>query len=79
MMRAPLNLSRWIEDHRELLRPPVGNAQAWAPRLAQGDDALLKHTIEGMPSAGMPPKGMCVACSDRELMDAIHFMTSRSR
>jgi len=59
--------------------PPVGNVQAWAPRLAQGDDALLKHTIEGMPSAGMPPKGMCVACSDQELMDAIHFMTSRSR
>jgi len=59
--------------------PPVGNAQAWAPRLAQGDEALLKHTIEGMPSAGMPPKGMCVACSDQELMDAIHFMTSRSR
>ena len=29
MMRAPLNLSRWIEDHRELLRPPVGNAQVW--------------------------------------------------
>ncbi len=59
--------------------PPVGNAQAWAPRVAQGDDVMLKHTIEGMPSAGMPPKGMCVACSDQELMDAIHYMTSRSQ
>ena len=28
-MRAPLNLSRWIEEHRHLLKPPVGNAQIW--------------------------------------------------
>ncbi len=59
--------------------PAVGNAQAWAPRVAQGDETMLKHTIEGLPSAGMPPKGMCVACTDQELLDAIHYMTSRSR
>jgi 3-hydroxyanthranilate 3,4-dioxygenase len=29
MMRAPLNLARWIEAHRESLKPPVGNAQIW--------------------------------------------------
>jgi 3-hydroxyanthranilate 3,4-dioxygenase len=29
MMRAPLNLARWIEAHREALLPPVGNAQIW--------------------------------------------------
>jgi cytochrome c5 len=59
--------------------PPIGNVQAWAPRIAQGEDVLLKHTIEGMPSAGMPPRGMCVACSEQELKDAIHYMTSQSR
>ncbi len=59
--------------------PPVGNAQAWAPRIAQGDEVLLQHTIEGMPSAGMPPRGMCVACTDQELLDAIHYMTRRSQ
>ncbi len=59
--------------------PPVGNAQAWAPRVAQGDEVLLQHTVDGMPSAGMPPRGMCVACTDQELLDAIHFMTSRSQ
>ena len=59
--------------------PPVGNALAWAPRIAQGDDILLEHTIEGMPSAGMPPRGMCVSCSDSELLDAVHFMTLQSR
>jgi 3-hydroxyanthranilate 3,4-dioxygenase len=25
----PLNLEAWIEEHRELLRPPVGNAQIY--------------------------------------------------
>ena len=59
--------------------PPVGNAQAWAPRIAQGDAVMLKRTVEGLPSAGMPPRGMCVACTDQELLDAIHYMTSRSQ
>lgn len=59
--------------------PPLGNAVAWAPRIAQGEAMLLKHTVDGMPSSGMPPRGMCGACSDQELLDAIHFMTSRSQ
>ena len=25
----PLNLARWIDDHAEVLQPPVGNAQIW--------------------------------------------------
>ena len=25
----PINLSAWIEEHRDALRPPVGNAQIW--------------------------------------------------
>ena len=28
----PLNLTRWISEHRHLLKPPVGNAQVWANR-----------------------------------------------
>ncbi|HEX9462504.1 MAG TPA: 3-hydroxyanthranilate 3,4-dioxygenase [Alphaproteobacteria bacterium] len=31
-MLAPLDFPRWIEDHRHLLKPPVGNAQIWADR-----------------------------------------------
>ena len=58
--------------------PPVGNAQAWTPRIAKGDAVLLKNTIEGLPSAGMPPRGLCLACTDQELLDAIHYMTSQS-
>jgi cytochrome c5 len=59
--------------------PALGNTIAWAPRIAQGDATLLQHTIDGMPSTGMPPRGMCGACTDQDLRDAIHFMTSRSQ
>lgn len=59
--------------------PALGDVVAWAPRIARGDATLLKNTIDGMPSSGMPPRGMCGACSDQELMDAIHYMTSRSQ
>ena len=26
---APLNFSKWVEDHAERLKPPVGNQQIW--------------------------------------------------
>jgi 3-hydroxyanthranilate 3,4-dioxygenase len=26
----PFNMFAWIEEHRELLKPPVGNAQVWS-------------------------------------------------
>ena len=28
----PINFTRWIDEHRHLLKPPVGNAQIWAAR-----------------------------------------------
>jgi cytochrome c5 len=56
--------------------PPAGNAEAWAPRLAQGEALLLQHTVEGLPAAGMPARGMCLQCTDQELLDAIHYMAT---
>jgi 3-hydroxyanthranilate 3,4-dioxygenase len=35
-LRAPFNLSRWIEENRELLRPPVSNQQVW-----EGTDLIV--------------------------------------
>ena len=29
---TPLNLKGWIDEHRHLLKPPVGNAQVWKDR-----------------------------------------------
>ena len=42
-MRA-INLQRWIEEHRDLLKPPVGNAQIWR-------DADFIVTVVGGPNA----------------------------
>ena len=43
-MLKPLNFQRWIDEHRHLLKPPVGNAQIWADR-----DFLV--TVVGGPNA----------------------------
>jgi 3-hydroxyanthranilate 3,4-dioxygenase len=40
---VPLNLMKWIEDHKEVLKPPVGNAQIWR-------DADFMVTIVGGPN-----------------------------
>lgn len=39
----PFNFHRWIEEHRELLQPPVGNIQLW-------EEAGLMVTIVGGPN-----------------------------
>ena len=57
--------------------PKVGDAAAWAPRIAQGSDKLLAHAISGLNA--MPPKGLCMACSDADLQAAIDYMVSQSK
>jgi cytochrome c5 len=57
--------------------PKVGDAAAWAPRIAQGNDKLLAHAINGLNA--MPPKGLCMACSDADLQAAIDYMVSQSQ
>ena len=32
MVLPPLNFKQWIEDHRHLLKPPVGNKLVWEDR-----------------------------------------------
>lgn len=52
--------------------PKTGNADDWAPRIAQGKDVLQQHAINGLNM--MPPKGTCMDCSDDEIMAAIEHM-----
>ena len=40
---APFNFAKWIDEHSDLLRPPVGNAQIWA-------DADFIVTVVGGPN-----------------------------
>jgi cytochrome c5 len=59
--------------------PKVGDAAAWAPRLAKGADTLHKHAIEGFQgTAGfMPPKGGATSLSDKSIMNAVDYMVSQ--
>ena len=57
--------------------PKMGDAAAWAPRLAQGLDALVDHAINGFNA--MPAKGGCMACSDDEIKAAIDYMLEGSK
>jgi cytochrome c5 len=57
--------------------PKVGDSAAWAPRIAQGKDKLLANATSGLNA--MPPKGLCMACSDAELLGAIEYMVSKSQ
>ncbi|HHE31777.1 MAG TPA: cytochrome c5 family protein [Chlorobaculum parvum] len=52
--------------------PKPGDKTAWEPRLAQGMDAVMKHTIEGLN--GMPAKGGNPALTDEQLQNAVDYM-----
>ena len=52
--------------------PKTGNADDWAPRIAQGKDVLKNHAIKGFNA--MPAKGTCMDCSDDEIVAAIEHM-----
>lgn len=56
--------------------PQTGDRGAWKPRLAQGVDVLLDHTINGFK--GMPPLGSCMDCTEDELKALIEFMSGAS-
>jgi 3-hydroxyanthranilate 3,4-dioxygenase len=44
-MLKPINFRKWIDEHRHLLKPPVGNAQIW-----EGDRDFMV-TVVGGPNA----------------------------
>jgi len=53
--------------------PVVGNAEQWLPRLAQGPEQLLVHTLEGY--ADMPPLGYCMSCDTEDFRAMIAWMS----
>ena len=58
--------------------PHIGDAAAWAPRVAKGRAALLSAVVHGVPP-GMPAKGLCPTCSDQELGEALDYLLAQSR
>jgi len=57
--------------------PKIGVAADWAPRLAQGEEALVANAINGI--RGMPPRGTCMNCSDEEIKLAVEHILAKSQ
>ena len=57
--------------------PALGDSKAWAPRIAQGMDAMVAAVVKG--KGAMPPRGGQPALSDAEIRAAVEFMVSQSK
>ena len=57
--------------------PKMGDAAAWGPRAATGMDTLFAVADKG--KGAMPPRGMCMDCTDDELKAAIQYMIDNSK
>lgn len=56
--------------------PKIGDNGAWAPRIAQGLDTLVKHAVDGLNQ--MPARGGNPDLTDEEITRAIAFMANQS-
>ena len=61
--------------------PKLGDAAAWAPRIAKGAETLHKHALQGFQGqAGiMPAKGGRVDLSDQSIINAVDHMIANSK
>jgi cytochrome c5 len=57
--------------------PKFGDKAAWAPRLAQGKDALHASALKG--KGAMPPKGGNPGLSDADVMAAVDYMAGAAK
>lgn len=55
--------------------PKLGDKEAWAPRIAKGEEALLGSVTNGLNA--MPPKGACMSCSEDDLRAAVAYMVEQ--
>jgi len=61
--------------------PKPGDKADWGPRIAQGNDVLYKHALEGFTGAKgqMPPRGGAATLTDDEVKSAVNYMVEASR
>lgn len=55
--------------------PKIGDKTAWAPRIAQGKDALYTSAIKGKNL--MPPKGGAMGVADADIRAAVDYMVAQ--
>lgn len=53
--------------------PLIAQPSDWKKRVAAGEEAMLRHVIEGL--RGMPPSGYCGACDETDLRAMIRWMS----
>ena len=54
------------------------DTERWAESAAKGVPTLVKHVTEGYQGkyGVIPPKGTCMACSEQDIIDAVHYQLS---
>ena len=52
--------------------PIKGDPVIWEPRVAQGEETLVNHAIQGFNA--MPARGTCADCSDEEITATVKFL-----
>lgn len=59
--------------------PKLDDKEAWAERIAQGHEVLIKHAIEGFQgkTGVMPAKGGFVNLSDADVEAAVQYMVDQ--
>ena len=57
--------------------PKLGDTAAWAPRIAQGSEMLLKNALVG--KGAMPPKGGRIDLSDMDITAAVAYLIKESQ
>ncbi len=58
-----------------VMKPKMGDKEAWAPLIKQGPDALTAVVMKG--KAPMPPKGG--AASEADVKAAVEYMLSQNK
>ncbi|MDH4039817.1 MAG: c-type cytochrome [Gammaproteobacteria bacterium] len=59
--------------------PKLGDAAAWADRIAKGTDVLHNSGLHGVAGTAMMAKGGCMNCSDEEVIAAVDYMVAGSQ
>ena len=54
--------------------PLPGDVEAWAPRMEKGRDEIIEIMNRGLNA--MPPKGLCMTCTDDQLWELSQYMVT---
>ncbi len=54
--------------------PLPGDAEAWGPRMEKGREEIIEIMNRGLNA--MPPKGLCMTCTDDQLWELSQYMVS---